>query len=538
MIGDEFDMVRPDVLHGFIEHSFAGPERPAVKDLDRDLSYAELRHEVARLATGMAERGVAEGDRVALLLPNSVDFVVAALACLWIGAIFVPLAVTDPEARVMKIVDDCAPTMVVVTGAGAAPGADAAAAAARPSPSFGQVPVCPITELPAEGSDVVLVDPVPQSTRAAYAIYTSGTTGTPKGVLIGSPAFGAAVLATSQALGLDQTTRTLCVSPFYFDGSFGTLFPTLFSGGAVVIRPRDALLFPRTFFNAVAKEAITYTGFSPSYLRLLLSSPQVAKLGESSLDVIALGGEASSVADIRSLWSVAPNIRVFNRYGPTETTIAVTHIHLVPELVADGTVPMGSPHPGVSFHLVDDRGSVIDQPDRVGELYIGGSQLMTGYWGAPALTEEVLRTDIVPGEIVYRTGDLVYRDQDGRYVYADRADRVIKRSGVRISLVELSEAMRSLDGVSAAACVIFDDDGELGIAAFVVVDRHFSVLELQQAARLRLPETMLPNRFELVETLPLTNSSKLDERLLLTEAGLRPRARAASASLSPELTGG
>jgi D-alanine--poly(phosphoribitol) ligase subunit 1 len=98
---------------------------------------------------------------------------------------------------------------------------------------------------------------------------------------------------------------------------------------------------------------------------------------------------------------------------------------------------------------------------------------------------------------------------------------------VRISLVELSEAMRSLDDVSAAACVIFDDDGELGIVAFVVVDRQFSALELQQAARLRLPETMLPNRIEMVEALPLTNSSKLDERRLLAEAGLRPRAGAA-----------
>jgi acyl-coenzyme A synthetase/AMP-(fatty) acid ligase len=123
---------------------------------------------------------------------------------------------------------------------------------------------------------------------------------------------------------------------------------------------------------------------------------------------------------------------------------------------------------------------------------------------------------------VYRTGDLVYRDKNGRYVYVDRADRVIKRSGVRISLVELSEAMRSLDGASAAACVMFDNDGELGIVAFVVAGRPVSALELQQAARKRLPDTMLPNRIELVEALPLTSSSKLDERLLLSQVGLDP----------------
>ena len=193
-------------------------------------------------------------------------------------------------------------------------------------------------------------------------------------------------------------------------------------------------------------------------------------------------------------------------------------------MTADGTVPLGSPHSGVSFYLVDSDGSLVDGADQVGELYIGGDQLMDGYWGAPALTAEVLRSDVVPGETVYRSGDLVYRDQTGSYVYVDRADRVIKRSGVRISLIELSEAMRSLDGVAAAACVTFDDEGELGIVAFVVAETELVVNDLRHAARERLPETMLPNRIELVGELPMTKSSKLDERLLLSEAGLQPLA--------------
>ncbi len=356
--------------------------------------------------------------------------------------------------------------------------------------------------------------------RAAYAIYTSGTTGSPKGVLIGTGAFLAAVRSTAEALGLDRDTRTLCVSPFHFDGSFGTLFPTLFVGGAVVIRPRESLLFPRTFFRAVQRERITYTGFSPSYLKLLLASPQMDELQGSTLQVIALGGEASALADIRALWAAAPQLRVFNRYGPTETTIAVTHLELTGELVADGTVPLGRPHPGVTFHLVDDRGHLVDQADQVGELYIGGSQLMTGYWGAPALTERVMRTDVVGGETVYRTGDLAYRNQQGDYVYVERADRVIKRSGVRISLLEVAEAVRNLPGVADAACVVFDNGGEVGIAAFVVTERPVPALQLRQGASRRLPDSMLPDRIELVSELPLTTSSKLDERRLLGEAGL------------------
>jgi acyl-coenzyme A synthetase/AMP-(fatty) acid ligase len=102
--------------------------------------------------------------------------------------------------------------------------------------------------------------------------------------------------------------------------------------------------------------------------------------------------------------------------------------------------------------------------------------------GALALTKEVMRTDVVPGETVYRTGDLVYRDKKGRYVYVDRADRVIKRSGVRISFVELNEIMGSLVGVTSAACVTFDNEGELGIIAFVVTNGAVSTHDLRRAA--------------------------------------------------------
>jgi len=504
-----------DVLATVVGHASLVPDHPAVRDGDRQLSYGELVDEAGRLAGGLDALGVRPGDRVAILLPNSVDFVVTALASLWVGALFVPLAVTDPEARVDAIVADCSP-VVVVTGHGHGSGS---------GHGSGQIPRG--TPVRREFADILGSSPATPPThgnpdRPAYAIYTSGTTGTPKGVVIGNAAFLAAVRTTAEVLGLDRNTRTLCVSPFHFDGSFATLFPTLAVGGTVVIRPRESLLFPRTFFRAVQTEGITYTGFSPSYLKLLLTSPQMTGLQGGTLDIIALGGEAASLADIRAVWSAAPQVRVFNRYGPTETTIAVTHIELTEELVADGTVPLGHPHPGVTFHLVDDGGQTVDDPDQPGELYIGGVQLMTGYWGAPELTRGAMRTDVVPGAVVYRTGDVVYRNARGHYVYVERADRVIKRSGVRISLVEVADAVRRLPEVTDAACVVFDDGGAVGIAAFVVADHPIIPLQLRRGASQHLPDSMLPDRIEWVPNLPLTASGKLDERGLLRDAGLRP----------------
>ena len=146
------------------------------------------------------------------------------------------------------------------------------------------------------------------------------------------------------------------------------------------------------------------------------------------------------------MWAASPGLRVVNRYGPTETTIAVAHLELTPELLDAGLVPIGQPHPGSSFTLVDEHGRLVDRPGVVGELHIGGPQLMAGYLNDPAQSAAVLRTDVVEGGTVYRTGDLVFRDDRGNYVYVGRSDRVIKRHGVRMSLVEVTEALGGIDG--------------------------------------------------------------------------------------------
>jgi amino acid adenylation domain-containing protein len=516
-------------LGGILEQAVRDPDHPAVKDPTGDLSYRELREASERVAKGLAGRGVGEGDRVAIYLPNSAEFVITALASLWVGAVFVPLSVTDPDARLSAMLDDCEPTLIIVPTVGPDPVA-----------SLSRFECVTVADLATEDKEP---SPLPSPGPDAYSIYTSGTTGTPKGVLIGSDAFEVAIANTVAALGLDRRTRSLCVSPIHFDGSFLTVFPTLFAGGSVVMQPRAALIHPRKFFNMVAAEFITYTGFSPTYLRMLLASPQFSKLAATVLRIIALGGEAASLADVETVWRAAPEIEVWNRYGPTETAIAVTHIKLTPELTANGTVPLGHPHPGVDFYLVDEGGDLIEAPDTVGELYIGGAQLMTGYWRAPELTAEVLRGDVIPGTRVYRTGDLMYRDDSGDYVYVARADRVVKRSGMRISLVEIGEAMRKLPGVGSVACVSFDAGDQLGIAAFVVPEAvpegEVTSMELRRACREWMADTMLPDRVELVDELPLTASSKLDERKLLADAGLteyRPVQRSGRADASSFLS--
>jgi D-alanine--poly(phosphoribitol) ligase subunit 1 len=501
------------VLGAVLDHADRAPDRPAVKDLDRALTRGELRAAAGRVAVGLLQKGVEPGDRVALLIGNSVDFVVAALGCLWAGATFVPLAITDPDVRRAQIVADCRPALVITAGS------DQAAPSGLPvGTAWTSLAALNLSALSVADGRM----PPPVTGPISYIIYTSGTTGIPKGVQISPEAFSTAVEACADAVGLTANDRALCVSPVHFDGSFSAIFPPLVRGVPLVIPDREALLFPRRFFSIVIDEGITATSFSPSYLRLLRVSGRMARLADTPLRVMALGGEAPSTADIRAVWAANPRLRVVNRYGPTETTIAIAHLELTPELLDAGPVPIGHPHSGSSFHLVDEHGRLVNRPGAVGELYIGGPQLMAGYLNDPALSAGVLRTDVVDGSALYRTGDLVFLDDRGNYVYVGRSDRVIKRHGVRMSLVEVTEALGGLAGVASAACTTFDREGDLGVVAFVVPDRELTPVAVRRAASERLPETMLPDQFVLVADLPLTSSSKVDERRLLKEAGLSP----------------
>ena len=189
---------------------------------------------------------------------------------------------------------------------------------------------------------------------------------------------------------------------------------------------------------------------------------------------------------------------MFNRYGPTETTVAVTTYEVTPDDVASGHIPIGTPHRGTDFFLVDEDSRLVPGPSAPGELYIGGKQLMRGYWGDEKLSERVLRVDVVPGQTLYKTGDLVYRDPAGRYMYMGRLDDVVKRNGVRISLAEVARAFHDVPGVTAVACALVDLSGAPGIAAFVEAPPATDVAGLFSTAEAQLPAAMLPDDIDIV----------------------------------------
>lgn len=494
-----------DIPARVMAHAKARPWAPALKDDEVALSYSQLVDCAGQVARSLRSRGIMPGDRVVLLIPNSAAFPVAAIGCMLAGAVFVPLSPDDPSSRLQRLLDDCEPKVVVTAGQ------------TQVAPLVGDLPGAKVARF----ED--LLEPGPALRRwhedpdsDAYIIYTSGTSGDPKGARISRRAFGAAVAASARAQRLVNTTRSLCVSPFHFDGSYGTLFTTLAAGGCAVIPRRDQMLYLARFFTVVLDEAVTHVGMTPTYLRLLLASPRSARLRRSGLLSVGLGGEECLPDDVERIWRLCPGARVFNRYGPTETTIEVTTYEVRGQDVLAGRVPLGSPHRGVAFHIVSDNGSTVTAPGASGELYIGGAQLMSGYWRDPELTASVLRDDVVPGEVLYKSGDIVSRDEDGRYFFAGRADDVVKRQGVRISLTELDRALSRVLRGRRVVCLAVKSGMTTRIKAFVEGAMPDTAALYAEAAS-ELPSAMLPDEVVALPALPLGSSGKLDRRRLLQE---------------------
>jgi len=497
-----------DLLGLVLRHAAERPLALALADDFSSYTYLELRERCGQFASGLSALGVSAGERVALHMGNSADFVIAALGCLWLGAAFVPLPVDSPASRLVGLVEDCRPALVVTGGE---QGRVLGLAAEQIATSRGVLAA-------ASGHVARSTD----ARRDAYLIYTSGTTGLPKGVRVPEGAFRWAVSQTVEALGLTPAERGLAVSAFHFDGSYGLVFPVLAAGGWLFVPRREDMLFLKRFYSLVVDKAITLTSFSPSYLHLVVSSRQFARLAGCQLRALLLGGEECIASDIEKLWSVVPEVKVFNRYGPTECAIAVTSYPVEPEDLRSGRVPLGTPHRGVEVFLIDAEDRVIVEDGPAGELYIGGEQLMSGYWGDDDLSRYVLREDIVPGRVLYRTGDLGYRDLRGRYIYLGRLDDVVKRNGVRISLEEVARAFRGRLGVRGTHCALVDNGGLPSLALFAEAEPQVAPTDLLGAARDKLPTTMLPDEVFIVGSFPLTPQHKVDRRRLLSDVGRIP----------------
>ncbi|HEY6350224.1 MAG TPA: amino acid adenylation domain-containing protein, partial [Candidatus Angelobacter sp.] len=488
------------------------PNATALLLEDQSLSYADLNQQANRLAHFLIAHGAGPENLVGICLERSFEMVASVLAIVKTGAAYLPLDPDYPKARLDYMAADATPAMVLSS-----------------SHLRARLPENAILELDSsEVESALLQSPAHNPIDAertspvlpqhpAYVIYTSGSTGQPKGVVVEHKGLASLAAFTAEKLGIDHTSRFLQFASLSFDASLWETLTALSRGAALVLL-REGQRSGGALREVLVRQQVTHALLPPAVLQTVE--------GEESLPlkVLIVGGDACP-GELVGLW--AAGRRMVNAFGPTETTVLAT---MSGPLAGSEAPAIGVPTWNTQAYVLDGHLEPVPQ-GVAGELYVAGLGLARGYLNRPGLTAERFLADPYGGETgtrMYRTGDLVRWRGDGALEFLGRADQQVKIRGFRVELGEVEAALLAEDGIKQAA-VTADNDafGDKQLSAYLVptLQTTLDIDLLRSRLREHLPAHMVPAAFVVLDSLPLTNSGKLDRRALPAPQVERPDRR-------------
>ncbi|HET8938445.1 MAG TPA: amino acid adenylation domain-containing protein, partial [Polyangiales bacterium] len=518
-------------VHELIEAAaLEHPHALAVTAADGSLSYAELNERSDRLARLLRARGVGPDQLVGVCAERSLDLVVSLLGVLKSGAAYLPLDPSYPSERLRTMIEDSGAPLVITQ----------ARLLDRVQSFAADKILCVDRDLLKEQLDS-LRPLARHDDQLAYCIYTSGSTGRPKGVELTQAGFRNYVRWALDAYQIAALDVSALHSSIAFDLTVTSLWLPLCAGKRVALVPEKD--------DALAALASLVCELDDNGARSLLKITPSHALALTALIDRALpnvrawivGGEALSWECSSALQRLAPNSRVINEYGPTETVVGCS-IH---DATADqassraGSVPIGATIANMQLYVLD--GALQPVPAGVtGELYIGGIALARGYRGRPGLTAE----RFVPhplsqhGERLYRTGDLARYRADSVLEYLGRIDHQIKLRGYRIELGEIEAALREHPLVGDAVAVALQEAGTTRLVGYLAAnggDAPAISEALYARMRERLPAYMVPAQLVVLDALPLTSNGKVDRRALPAPKRIERTRREPASALEAQL---
>ncbi|TKI55072.1 amino acid adenylation domain-containing protein [Brevibacillus antibioticus] len=494
----ESSYVSEKMIHQLFEEQVEKtPNATALVFGEATLTYLQLNERANRLAHKLIASGVTRERIVGIMIPRSMEMIVGMLAILKAGGAYLPIDPEYPSERIDYFLHDSGVNLLLT----------------RPELSKNL------------HKDVKVIDPFDEhveqpkhnpactgsSANLAYVIYTSGSTGQPKGVMIEHRSVVNFFHGMRKSIDFSAGMTILALTTYCFDISVLELLLPLSCGLRVVIADAAQSLKPDLLAERIRQERVDLLQMTPSRMQLLLHS-ESARTCLSDVVTIMLGGEPVSAALVKQL-SALSNARLFNMYGPTETTIWST----VQPLSPDRPVTIGKPIANTQVHVIDTH--MNRQPIGVaGELCIVGDGLARGYLHRADLTaERFIANPFRPGQIMYRTGDLVRLLDNGELEHLGRVDDQVKIRGYRIELGEIEHQLIANDSVQEAVVLAKEsEEGNKFMCAYLVADQAITPQQIREYLLTKLPEYMIPSYFVKVDAMPLTPNGKINRKQLLT----------------------
>jgi amino acid adenylation domain-containing protein len=525
-------------LHNLFEQQVQrSPNRIAAVWQNVQLTYQELNEIANQLARHLRQLGVRRGEFVGILKQRDTNFLIAILAVLKVGGVYVPIDRTYPIDRISYILNHSEVKTLLTDSS-------CLNFLAQESISFKSVICldCQPPDLKLEKVDIsdcrdfqnLPKENLQESGEGidpAYTIYTSGSTGLPKGTIIRHGGAINHIYAEFTALELTADFNFLQTAPASSDISVWQFLAPLLIGGRTVIVERETVADPEKLFQAIQQQQITLVEIVPVVLANLLD--YISRLAPSQralphLQWMMVTGETVAVELVNRWLQLYPSIKVVNAYGPTEAADDIAQSIIDKPLPANQrTVPIGKPLANLTLYILGDRLQLV--PVGIpGEICVAGFGVGMGYWKNARQTQLSFvpnpfpdSSQPLPGtdkNVIYRTGDLGRWLPDGNIEFLGRMDDRVKLRGFRIELGEIESLLAQHPAVRETVVILREDiPNNKQLVAYVVASNDTNselVPQLRHFLQARLPDYMMPSAFVLLEALPLTPNDKVDRRAL------------------------
>ncbi|MCU4825279.1 amino acid adenylation domain-containing protein, partial [Bacillus cereus] len=482
-------------LHQLFQKSVANhSEQIAIVFNNEKISFQEINKKANQLARKLQDLGVKQRDYVGIMIDNSIEMIIGILSILKAGAAYVPIDPSYPIGRINFMLND--------SDIGVLLSSSLLKQQLNKLDYSNKVVLLDSQNIyVGESTDLNLANP----DAPAYVIYTSGSTGTPKGVCIDHKSVVQYVNHFIHEFQLNKDDNVLLHSSFAFDASVEQLFPILLVGGRLVVPRKEELMDIAGLKKLIVAQGVSIISCTPLILNEFNKQEELKQVR-----TFISGGDVLRKEHISNLLTYST---VYNTYGPTEATVCATFYKVKKE--DSGKILIGRPIPDKHIYIFDRKEKLV--PIGIpGEIYISGRGLSKGYLNQPHLTNEnFVDNPFIPGEKMYKTGDIGKWMHDGTIEYIGRIGNQVNIRGYRVELEEIEKNLLNHPAIQEAIVMIQTNTiGNEVLCAYYILNNDLSTVELKNYLREYLPEFMIPTEFIAMDKFPSTVNGKLDYNML------------------------
>ncbi|MBU8772068.1 AMP-binding protein [Cytobacillus oceanisediminis] len=507
---------QPTLLHHyFLQHVKCDPHQIAIISENRNWTYNEFNKISTKFSQDLSRFGAKCGDRIVIISDPNPEAIALITACSMNGLVFVPIDPTSPLDRVMSILETTEPTLIVMQK-----GKDKITSHLKDAYTF---IIMEESVLRCENNSVSPSLQINNSnsvleTDLAYIVFTSGSTGKPKGIMMTHRAVLSFFRGLTDYCQLSTSDKVGSIAPLHFDFSLLDMGLAFGSGATLVQIPRKYANFPRFIFDYLLQTKVTQLNCVPTVWKLLISTCKEEIKLLHTLRQTLFAGEAFNRNDLIQLQKTRPDLRIINCFGHSES-IACTFDDIPNPITEEAKVfSIGKGHPGVQMLLISEEGNLINEPNIIGEIYLRGASLFSGYWKDEKATQSALIDNFLrphTREVIFRSGDLAFKDEKGNYFFIGRSDFQVKISGYRIELEEVERIIMSHKEVSEVIVLLIQET----LTAFiipkkVVKDTEEFTYGVRKYCMDWLPNYMIPSHYKVMNQLPRFSNGKVNRQKL------------------------